>query len=255
MTRKERVNFLIIRSIGNFLFLMGLYMVFLTFSPVITQEFRFRVAKARGITYTVKEIRDKQQVARNKREAVNGRGEETSNKKLEPQSSLISVLLDDTQDRILIPPDTLFSIMIPKIGAVSKVIPNVDPTDESAFRKVLLNGVAHAKGTVFPGMQGNIYLFAHSTDNFWSVGHYNAVFYLLKELQKGDEIVIFFEDVRHNYTVTDTFITDPDNVSFLVNSRGKEEQLVLQTCWPPGTTWKRLFVLAKPTLQARDIKK
>jgi hypothetical protein len=41
------------------------------------------------------------------------------------------------------------------------------------------NGVAHAKGTVFPH-KGNIYLFAHSTDNWWNVGRYNAVFYLLK---------------------------------------------------------------------------
>jgi len=41
---------------------------------------------------------------------------------------------------------------------------------------ILQKGIAHAQGSVFPGMQGNIYLFAHSTDNWWNVGRYNAVF-------------------------------------------------------------------------------
>src|SRR5438132_1027411 len=85
-----------------------------------------------------------------------------------------------------------------------KIYPNVDPANPDAFLPILKQGVAHAKGTVFPGMQGNIYLFAHSADNWWDVGRYNAVFYLLKDLQKGDEVVIFFENVRYEYVVTET---------------------------------------------------
>jgi sortase A len=110
-----------------------------------------------------------------------------------------------------------------------------------------MQGVAHAKGSVFPNLKGNTYLFAHSTDNFWDVGRYNAVFYLLKDLKKGDDVIVFFENKRYNYVVTGSKITDPSNVSYLVNAqKGNEQQLILQTCWPPGTTLQRLLVFAKP---------
>jgi sortase A len=165
------------------------------------------------------------------------------------QPAAFSALLGSEKDRILIPYDTSFSILIPKLGASARVIPNVDPTNEQEFRKVLENGIAHAKGTVFPGLPGNTYLFAHSTDSWWNVGRYNAVFYLLKDLEPGDDVIVFFEDRRYNYTVDAKYIADPTEVSLLVNSRGAEERLILQTCWPPGTTWKRLFIVAEPKQQ------
>jgi sortase A len=147
----------------------------------------------------------------------------------------------------LIPSDTDFSILIPKIGASAKIFPNVDPSDPNQFLPILLKGVAHAAGSVFPGMNGNIYLFAHSTDNFWDVGRYNAVFYLLKDLTKGDEVVIFYKNQRYNYIVQKTQIVDPSDVSYLVNSQKQnKQQLILQTCWPPGTTFQRLLVFASP---------
>jgi LPXTG-site transpeptidase (sortase) family protein len=137
--------------------------------------------------------------------------------------------------------------VIPKIGATSKVIANVDPSSEKLFLPFLKEGVAHAQGSVFPGMKGNIYLFAHSTDNFWDVGRYNAVFYLLKDLNKGDEVIVFFNNVRHNYVVYDTKVVSASEVSYLVDSqKAEKETLILQTCWPPGTTWKRLLVFARP---------
>ena len=118
--------------------------------------------------------------------------------------------------------------------------------NQNEFLPVLQNGVAHAKGTVFPGMKGNIYLFAHSTDNFWDVGRYNAVFYLLKDLKPGDDIVIFFENQRYNYVVTELKTVDPQDISYITKANTGKEQLILQTCWPPGTTWKRLLVFAEP---------
>lgn len=236
MTRREQIKFLIIRSIGNFLLLFGLYIVFITFAPVLSQELRFRIDTAKKVRYRIKTLKE----IPVKTQTIN-----------QPSGDIVKAIFDDAQDRILIPYDTYFSILIPKIGASSKVIPNVDPTDESAFRKELKNGIAHAKGTVFPGMVGNIYLFAHSTDSWWNTDQYNAVFYLLKELQKGDEIIIFYQNVRYNYTVTDRFIANADNVSFLTDHQREEQKLILQTCWPPGTTWKRLFVIARPSLSAK----
>jgi len=162
-----------------------------------------------------------------------------------PSVTFANVLTGPTK-QILIPIDTNFNVLIPKIGANAKVFPNVDPSNEDGFLPLLQEGVAHAQGTVFPGMKGNIYLFAHSTDSFWNVGRYNAIFYLLKDLSVGDQVAIFFENKRHNYFVSETKVVDADDISYIANANTGKEQLILQTCWPPGTTWKRLIVIAKP---------
>lgn len=140
---------------------------------------------------------------------------------------------------------TDFSIVIPKIGAASKVIPNVNPADENAYRNSLKEGVGHAIGTGFPGSKDTIYLFAHSTDSPLHISEYNAVFYLLKDMEIDDEVIIFYTGKEFIYKVTDKFITTADDTKWLSGNEG-EEKLVLQTCWPPGTSQKRLLVIAKP---------
>ncbi len=141
-------------------------------------------------------------------------------------------------------PNASFSIVIPKIEAKAPIFANVDAGDQSEFGRVLSQGVAHAKGTFFPGMGEVIYLFAHSTDTPFNVTRYNAIFFLLRELEPGDEAVVFFDGKRYTYRVFEKTITAADDLSFF-EPQG-EEILVLQTCWPPGTTLRRLLVLAKP---------
>lgn len=143
-------------------------------------------------------------------------------------------------------PDPNFSLIIPKIHAKSRVIPNVDPGNETEYYTALQSGVAHARGTYFPGGDGNIYMFAHSTDSPLNILRYNAVFYLLREVEVEDEVQVYFGGVKHRYTVTDKKIVEPTDISYLTptNREGKE-RLILQTCWPPGTTLKRLLVFAE----------
>ncbi len=238
MTKKDKINFLLVRSMGNFLLLLALYGVAATFGPVLLQETRFRIDAAKGVRYDV-QVPQVSRVSKVSRE----------NKNVLSHPSLLDSIFSKNKDKVLIVGDTDFSILIPKIGASEKIIPNVDPDNPNEFHQALLEGVAHAKGTVFPGFAGNTYLFAHSTDNWWNVGSYNAVFYLLKDLEPGDDVIIFFENRRYNYVVTEKGIADPSEVSLLVDNRGTEEKLILQTCWPPGTTWKRLFIVAQPKVQ------
>jgi len=225
MIKNEVIKFLVLRSIGNFLLLFAIFGVLSTFGPALYYEAQYRIIQIRGVKFTV----SSQQTAK-------------------PSQNNLAQILTGPKEQNLIPFDPSFSIVIPKIGASSQVFPNTDPSNQNEFLPVLAQGVAHAKGTVFPGLPGNIYLFAHSTDNFWDVGRYNAVFYLLKDLAAGDDIVLFFEGKRFNYKVTESAIVDPSEISFLVKSRDKNNPqiLILQTCWPPGTTWKRLVVFAKP---------
>lgn len=229
MSRNEIIKFLVLRTLGNFLILFAIFGVVATFGPTLFYEVQYRVAQAKGTTYTIAAT-----------------DPDSSAPTPVPESGF-SALLGGPQEQVLTPPDTQFSIVIPKIGAAARVFPNIDPEDEIEDLKVLSQGVAHAKGTVFPGLPGNIYLFAHSTDSFWNVGRYNAVFYLLKDLRPGDDVTVFFEDVRHNYVVTDSQIVEPTEVSPIVDAQKTgTEQLILQTCWPPGTTLKRLLVFARP---------
>jgi len=221
---------------GNFLLLFALYGVFATFGPALVYEAQYRLIQVRGITFEVQEKTPLRQ---------DSASQAKETRVQENQGGFAQVLAGDKQ-QILMPKDTEFSISIPKIGASAKVFPNVDPTSPNDFLPVLSQGIAHAKGTVFPGMQGNIYLFAHSTDNWWNVGRYNAVFYLLQHIGAGDEIVVFFGGKRFEYVVSQTMISDPKDISLLTQAHGGEERLILQTCWPPGTTWKRLYVIAVP---------
>jgi len=237
MTREEIIRFLILRTIGNFLVLFAFFGVLATFGPALYYEVSFKIVQARGIKYTVVDTQ------------TSPLGEILKKQKAENSQGIsggFNEILAGPKEQILIPKDTDFSILIPRLGASTKVFPNIDPSNQNEFLPVLQNGVAHAKGTVFPGMKGNIYLFAHSTDNFWDVGRYNAVFYLLKDLKPGDDIVIFFENQRYNYVVTELKTVDPQDISYITKANTGKEQLILQTCWPPGTTWKRLLVFAEP---------
>jgi len=231
MKRSELLRFLILRTVGNFLVLFAIFGIVATFGPALYYEVSFRVAEARGVNYVIAPVVKSQAKAVNTNTGIDN----------------FAQVLAGPKTQELIPSDTDFSILIPKIGASAKIFPNVDSSDENQFLPILAKGVAHAAGSVFPGMNGNVYLFAHSTDNFWDVGRYNAVFYLLKDLKKGDEVVIFYKNQRYNYFVTGSKIVDPSNVSNLVDSQKLDkQQLVLQTCWPPGTTFQRLLVFASP---------
>ena len=227
MSKSEIVRFLILRSIGNFLVLFAIFGVVATFGPVLYYEALFRTSQLRGVHYKV------------------FGGILNPSQKAKTTVSFADILAGP-KEQILLPKDTEFDILIPKLGVNEKIFPNTDPVDKNIFLPILRKGVAHAKGTFFPGHSGNIYIFAHSTDNFWDVGRYNAVFYLLKDLSPGDDIVIFFQNIRHNYIVEKSKIVESSDVSYITKARGEREQLILQTCWPPGTTWNRLLVLARP---------
>lgn len=144
----------------------------------------------------------------------------------------------------IVPVDEDFGIVIPKIDANAKIFPEIDPLSPQEFLPILKQGVAHAKGTAFPGQGEKIYLFAHSADAFYNVGRYNAVFYLIGKLEKGDEIDIYYKRYLYRYKVEGKKVVSPNAVDYL--SPSGEEVLILQTCYPPGTTFKRLIVTARP---------
>ena len=142
------------------------------------------------------------------------------------------------------PVDKQFGIVIPKLGANAHIVPSVDPYNVREYEYALTKGVAQAKGTSVPGEPGNLFLFAHSSENFYVALQYNSIFYLINKLEKGDQILIYYGGAKFSYKVTDKKFVNPKDVSYLsVKSIGGT--LTLMTCWPPGTDTERLLVFAE----------
>lgn len=235
ITPREKIKFIILRTIGNFLVLFAIWGIGMTFGPALSLEVLFKINQARNIKYAVvlpeEPIKEILQITPTPQPAG--------------KLTFFGQLTGGNKIQFLSPISAQYGLIIPKIGANAPIYPNIDAGNDRQYLDVLQRGVAHAAGTVFPGVSGNIFLFAHSTDNFWNVGRYNAIFYLLKNLENGDEVDVFFNGVRHIYRVVNKMIVDPSEVRYLTEPV-PYEQLTLQTCWPPGTTLKRLIILARP---------
>ena len=139
--------------------------------------------------------------------------------------------------------NTTNGITIPSLFIDEPIIFNVDPNDSTQYLEALKHGIAHASGTAFPDSGKMGYYFAHSSTPTF-VKQFNAVFYLLHKLNINDEIYIFHDGKRYEYTVYAKQIVDPNDTAFL-RYQNTVETIVLQTCWPPGTTSERLLVFAK----------
>jgi len=226
MAQKSEYNkTLILRTIGNVLILSSLAMMIKTFYLPVKQELQYALNTTFNKSYSVSSTPTE------------------SEEKPEDRRGLLAKVLTGNEHEVLVPQDTDFSIVIPKIGANSNIISNVNSADEGEYLNALLKGVAHTLGTAFPGEGGHIFLFAHSTDYFWNIGSNNAIFYLLSKLEKNDEVNLFYKGQRYRYKVVSKQIVDPSQVEYITRKTNKEF-LTLQTCWPPGTTLKRQLVFA-----------
>lgn len=214
---------LAVRTIGNFLVIASLVGLLFTFWPIASATAKFALDRASGKRFSA--------------------ATQTA-----PTQTFGSLLGNpDPNVKVLVPIDPNFSIIVEKIGAEAVVVPNVDAGNKTVYTEALRRGVAHALGSAFPGQTGVTYLFAHSTDTIFNVPRYNAIFYLLWDLKPQDKIVIFFAGKRYDYQVVESKVSEPADVSYFT-LQTQEQILVLQTCYPPGTTWKRFLVIAKPVL-------
>ncbi len=205
----------VIRLIGNLLILGGIGGLAFTFWPLLSAELPYRVNKLLGRQFSVDA----------------------------PSTSSFGQILKN-QENLIVPQSLAFGLVVEKINANAPVVANVNPFNEREYKKALQKGVAHAAGTVYPGEKGVSFLFAHSTLNPWDVPRYNAVFYLLRELEPGDRVITYYDGKRYDYVVYDKKVVGAEEIGFLT-MKSDEPILILQTCDPPGTTWKRLLVFAK----------
>ncbi len=157
-----------------------------------------------------------------------------------------SVEIESKFRYVLSPNDYEFELIIPKIGVRTQVLTNVNATNEKEYNEVLKDKAAHAVGSSLPDEDGAIYVFGHSTNSIFNLNFFNPVFYSLKKLDKGDRVVLVYKGKVYSYQVDNQKIINPNDVSEIENLNLKEKELILQTCWPPGTAWKRLLVITYP---------
>lgn len=120
------------------------------------------------------------------------------------------------------------------------------PVRTSASERALDNGVIHLPDTSLPwddGAEGrNVYLVGHRLGYPGTGSH--RIFYRLRELRKGDEIVVKDHlGRRYQYRVTGSRVVAPSD-SWVKDRVPGRDMLSLQTCTPIPTFERRLIVRA-----------
>jgi LPXTG-site transpeptidase (sortase) family protein len=142
-------------------------------------------------------------------------------------------------------------IIIPKLG---KNIPLIDVNHDSnasfsemheVFMEELKKWIVRYPGTARPGEVGNAFIFWHSSNYPWIQSQYNDVFALLDTLVTGDEIIVFYNQKKWIYKITDRAIVKPGDMKTLNARDPYKKELSLMTCWPVGTTLERIILFAE----------
>src|SRR5258708_28132 len=154
MSRSEVIRFLVLRSLGNFLVLVALYGVAMTFGPALKYEFQYQVIQYRHIHFIIGKVSNVSRVssvsrANNKKNtSAFGTHDTFDTLDTSRKSPGFADILAGNTEQVLTPIDPLFSILIPKLGIDEQVVPNVDPDNPQAYLHVLQHAIAHARGSV-----------------------------------------------------------------------------------------------------------
>ena len=136
-------------------------------------------------------------------------------------------------------------LSIPVLGIEAPII-YIDDKNETAYQSALKNGVVHYPGTALPGETGNVYIFGHSSDYVWSDGDYKTIFAKLPQIEMGTDIVV--TDAGGNffhYSVIETKVVGPRDMTVLDQGDGSRSLLTIQTSYPLGTALQRYIVVAE----------
>ncbi len=142
-----------------------------------------------------------------------------------------------------------------EIPSLNINVPLIWTTDTKNFTRDLQNGVVHYPGTALPGQIGTSYISGHSSNYIWAKGSYNQIFATLGDLPANTSFKITVvqkngKDARLHYVVTGSKEYKPTDQEQFANT-GKSV-VALSTCWPVGSTAKRLVVFGELTQIEKD---
>jgi LPXTG-site transpeptidase (sortase) family protein len=140
-------------------------------------------------------------------------------------------------------------LVIDSIGVNAPIVFNVPNNNDSIYDN-LESGVVHYSTTQRPGIEnpGISLILGHSSAYPWYRGNYGSVFALIGKLKPGDKFYVQYEDNRvFVYEVKQSVVFNPfdaDDPKLAEIERSREPSLVLVSCWPVGTNYRRIAVHA-----------
>jgi LPXTG-site transpeptidase (sortase) family protein len=208
---------LFLRITSNFLISTGVGIMFFTYSPLAFDTLNYNLFH----TSTADKI-------------VTDKGVENLSSKTSDSENISPIKAVNDE----------FAVIIPSIDVNAPVVENVSTANEKEYMNALRDGVAHARGSSLPGLNGNMFLFAHSSLNFWQLGPYATVFNLLEKTKKDDQVIIVYHGSVYVYEIFDISVVKGwDTAPFY--EEYEYPVVTLITCTPAGTTLNRLVVKAK----------
>ncbi len=122
--------------------------------------------------------------------------------------------------------------------------------DVKNFDADLKKGVVHYPGTAMPGQQGTSYISGHSSGYLWDKSPYKQVFSRLGSITDGTSFTITVTQkdgklVKYHYVVAGRGEYAANDQTQFANTA--DSVVALSTCWPVGTTARRLVLFGKLT--------
>ncbi len=139
------------------------------------------------------------------------------------------------------------TLIINGIGTRAPIIFGTGDNTKDIYKN-LENGVVHYSGTPKPGTDGVSVILGHSSAYPWYKGAYGSVFALLGKLKVGDKIYVEYSNGQtFAYSVKQSVVFSPfkENAQLAQIEKSGKPTLVLISCWPIGTNYKRIAVEAE----------
>ena len=138
-----------------------------------------------------------------------------------------------------------YLLNIPSLQVKAPVVLEESLNPDVIFNR-LEDGAVHYADSVLPGELGTAIILGHSSAYPWYKGKYGSVFALLGHLKKGDEIVINNGQETLKFKVTESLVFNPfaKNSDVQALEQTDTASIVLVSCWPVGTSYRRIAVRA-----------
>ncbi len=138
-------------------------------------------------------------------------------------------------------------VVISSIGVTAPIVETTGTT-EGEYRAALDRGVVRFPEGAYPGEKGLLVLLGHSAPPGWPDINYDRVFTEIDKLKEGDKVEVCHNNKLSVYTVVNEEIGKQvygvgEDVPLLYPGENKKE-LVLMTCWPPGSSANRIGIRA-----------
>ncbi|MFA5743078.1 MAG: class E sortase [Candidatus Paceibacterota bacterium] len=134
------------------------------------------------------------------------------------------------------------SLVIEKIGMEAPLVTSPSDSVEDVEAS-LKKGVMIYPNSSLPSEKGTTIILGHTAPVNWPRVNYYGIFNRLDEIQKGDQLLVYFQGRQYVYIVARQFLVNPGD-QLVPSLTNYENVLFLSTCWPPNVGDHRIIIEA-----------